>query len=108
AARDAPARVLVPPRGLETLAALLEMMGEQGGVRRGRGTMDRKEGTRDRGMRAAPAVQELRAVGYFLGERVPEGARAAGRLGGRGRLRAREPLGRWRKVGPRGIHGPAE
>jgi hypothetical protein len=73
AARDAPARALVPARGLEMLARLLEVMGEERGVRRGRGSVDREQRSRDGGVRPTPAVQELCAVCHLVRERVPEG-----------------------------------
>src|SRR5207237_394861 len=43
ATRDAPARMLVPARGLEALASLLEVTGEERGPRRGGGCGDRRE-----------------------------------------------------------------
>src|SRR5439155_6528822 len=74
AARDTPARVLMPARGLEVLASLLEVMGEERGVRRSRGSVDREQGARDASVRPAPTAQKLRAVGHFLREGMPEGA----------------------------------
>ena len=46
-ARDASARLLVPARRLEVLAGLVEVMGEERGVRTGRGSVDREQGSRD-------------------------------------------------------------
>src|SRR5229473_4459443 len=74
AARDAPARMLVPARGLEALAGLLEVMGEERGVRRGRGSVDREQRPRDADVGPAPAIQQLCAVGHFLRQGMPEGA----------------------------------
>jgi len=65
--------VLVPPCRLEALTRLVEVMGEERGVRGGRGSMDREQRARDAGMGLAPAIEKLGAVGHFVGEGMPEG-----------------------------------
>ena len=98
AARYAPARLLVPARGLEVLASLLEVMGEKRGVRRGRRSVDREQCSRDASVRPAPAIQKLCAVGHFLREGMPEGALPR-RVGGTEELGRREPLERRGELG---------
>src|SRR5204862_2869913 len=46
---DASARLLVPTSRLEVLAGLIEVMGEERGVRSGRRSVDREQGSRDGG-----------------------------------------------------------
>ncbi len=72
-ARDASARLLVPTCRLEALAGLIEVMGEERGVRSGRRSVDREQGSRDGGVGSAPAIQKLCAVGDLLREGMPEG-----------------------------------
>ena len=98
APRDAPARPFVPAGGLEVLAGLLEVMGEERGVGRGRGPMDREQRAGDAGVRPAPAIQKLRAVGDLVGEGMPEGALTR-KVGGTEELGRREPLERRGELG---------
>jgi hypothetical protein len=98
AARDRPARVLVPARGGEMLAGLLAVVGEERGLRWGRGSVEREQRSRDTGVRPAPAIEQLRAVGHFVGEGMPEGALARG-LGGPEELGRRELLERRGELG---------
>ena len=107
AARAAPARVFVPARGLKVLARLFEVMGEKRGVRRGRRSVDREQGSRDAPVRPASAVQKLRAVGHFLREGMPEGALTR-RPRGTEKLSRREPLERRGEIGSRKIDQDAE
>ena len=86
AARDAPARALVPACGLEILARFLEVMGKERGVRRRRGTVHRQQPSRDGGVRPAPPIQKLRTIGDLVRERMSEGELT-------GRLRRSEELG---------------
>ena len=94
----APARVLVPARGLEVLARLLEVVGEERGVRRSPGSVDREQRSPDRPVRPAPAIQKLGAVGHFLREGMPEGVLAR-RLRGAEELGRREPRERRGEIG---------
>ncbi len=96
---DASARLLVPACRLEALAGLIEVMGEERGVRRGRRSVDREQGSRDGGVGPAPAIQKLCAVGDLLREGMPEGVLTrrlggAEKLGGRKALERRGELGR--------------
>ena len=97
-ARDTPARALVPARGIEVLMSLLEVMGEEPGVRRGRGSVDCEQRSRDAGVRPAPTILKLRAVSDFVREGMPEGALTR-RLGGAEELGRREPLERRGELG---------
>src|SRR5262249_28294458 len=94
-ARHASARLLVPACRLEALAGLVEVMGEETGVRHGRSSVNGEQGSRDGGVDSAPAVQKLRAVGDLLRERVPEGAV-------RRRLARAQKLGREKALERRG------
>jgi hypothetical protein len=87
----------VPARGIEALTCLLEVMGEERGVRRGRRSVDREQRSRDAGVGPAPAIQKLCAVGHFLHEGMPEGALTRPR--GTQELGRREPLERLRQIG---------
>src|SRR5262249_54417498 len=69
----APPRLLVPASGLQALAGLVEMVSEEGRARRGRGSVDREQGSRDGGVRSATAFLQLGAVGDLLRQGVPEG-----------------------------------
>src|SRR5204862_6109922 len=89
AACDATARLFVPACRLETLARLIEVVGEERGVRSNVRWVDREQGSRDGGMGSAAAIQKLRAVGDLLGEGMPEGVLAR-RLGGAAKLGCRK------------------
>src|SRR3989441_12727304 len=78
---DASARLLVPTCRLEVLAGLIEVMGEERGVRSGRRSVDREQGSRDGGGGSAPSIQKLCAVRDLLREGMPEGVLTR-RLGG--------------------------
>ena len=95
---DAPARLLVPARGLEPLAGLLEVMGEERGMRRRRGSVDREQGSRDGGVGSAPPIRKLCAVGDLLREGMPEGV-LTWKLGGTEKLGRRETLERHGELG---------
>src|SRR5262249_33562981 len=97
-ASDASARSLVPARGVEPLASLLEVMREERGVRGGRSAVDCEQRSRDDRVGSAPAVHELRAVGDFLRERMPEGMLTR-RLGGTEKLGRRKPFERRGELG---------
>jgi hypothetical protein len=89
----------VPACRLETLAGLIEVMGEERGVHGGRGPVDGEQGARDGGVGSAPAILKLGAVADLLRERMPEGEltrRLGGteELGGRKALERRGELGR--------------
>jgi hypothetical protein len=103
----APARVLVPARGLDVLARLLEVMGEERRVRRGPRSVDREQRSRDALVRPAPAIQKLGAVGHFLREGMPETALAR-RPRGAEELGRREPLERRGEIGSRQIDHDAQ
>src|SRR5439155_27286670 len=60
---NASARLLVPTCRLQALAGLVEVMGEEGGVRSRIRFVDREQGSRDGGVGPAPAIQKLCAVG---------------------------------------------
>src|SRR5262249_31654676 len=91
--RDAPAGLLVPAGGLGTLAGFIEVMRKERGVRRGRGSVNAEQGSRDGAVGRPPAIQKLCAVGDLLGERVPEGV-CVRRAGGSEELGARQALER--------------
>src|SRR5260370_30196104 len=90
---DASARLLVPACRLETLAGLIEVMGEERGVHGGRGPVDGEQGAGDGGVGSAPAIQKLCAVADLLRERMAEGELTR-RLGGTEKLRGRKGPGR--------------
>jgi hypothetical protein len=55
-ASDASARLLVPTCRLEVLAGLIEVMGEERGVRSDIRFVDREQGSRDGGVGCTPAI----------------------------------------------------
>jgi hypothetical protein len=70
---DASARLLVPTCRLEALAGLIEVMGEERGVRTGRRSVDPEQGARDGRVGFAPAILKLCAIGDLLREGMREG-----------------------------------
>src|SRR3989449_2152866 len=73
-------------------------MGEERGVRSGRRSVDREQGSRDGGVGSAPAIQKLCAVGDLLREGMPEGVLTR-RLGGTEKLGCRKALERRGELG---------
>src|SRR5262245_33521159 len=88
-AGDASTRLLVPACRLETLPGLIEVMGEERGVRSHRRSVNRQQGSRDGGVDSAPAIQKLCAVGDLLREGMPEGVLSQ-KLSGAEKLGRRE------------------
>ena len=104
---DAPARLFVPAGCFQPLAGLVEVVSEERGVHPGCWSVDREQGSRDRGVGGAAAILKLRAVGDLLREGMPEGVlprrsgagRAARRSrGARAPRRARARVDRPRRV----------
>ncbi|MET0487445.1 MAG: hypothetical protein ABW216_17210 [Candidatus Rokuibacteriota bacterium] len=80
------------------LAGLIEVMGEERGVRTRRRSMDREQRARDGGVGSLPAIQKLGSVGDLLREGMPERVLPR-RLGGTEKLRCRKALERRGELG---------